>query len=145
MCPCLPLDLKKRFKLPVGYGHHYNKNLPLFLSIFYNPSFCFLYIKSFSKKERKYPDDTHAFLTGDLNKLYNEIEEDLDGLAKSLQKLGIVVHRPQTFDLSTVYSSPFWFSNSNNLYNVRDLNLVVGDHVIESPSYLASRYFESTG
>ena len=68
-------DLKKRFKLPVGYGHHYNKNLPLFLSIFYNPSFCFLYIKSFSKKERKYPDDTHAFLTGDLNKLYNEIEE----------------------------------------------------------------------
>ncbi len=77
--------------------------------------------------------------------LDDEIEEDLDGLAKSLQKLGIVVHRPRTFDFSTVYSSPFWFSNSNNLYNVRDLNLVVGDHVIESPSYLASRYFESTG
>ena len=32
--------------------------------------------------------------------LDDEIEEDLDGLAKSLQKLGIVVHRPRTFDFS---------------------------------------------
>ena len=35
-------------------------------------------------------------------------------------------------------------STSNNAYNVRDLNLVVGDMVIESPSHDASRYFETT-
>ena len=68
-------DLKKKFKLPVGYGHHYNKSFPLFLSLFYKPSFCFAYIKFFSKKDRRYPDDAHAFLTKDLNKLYSDIEE----------------------------------------------------------------------
>jgi len=77
--------------------------------------------------------------------LCDEVEEDLNGLATILQKLGVIVHRPQPFNLSNIYSSPFWCSNSNNLYNARDLNLVVGNSVIESPSYLASRYFESTG
>ena len=68
-------DLKKRFKLPVGYGHHYNNSFPLFLSLFHKPSFYFVYIKSFSKRNRKYPDDDHAFLTKDLNKLYNDVKE----------------------------------------------------------------------
>ena len=77
--------------------------------------------------------------------LYDEIEEDLDGLAKTLQDLGAIVHRPKAYDLSKIYSSPFWYSNSNNLYNARDLNLVVGNSIIESPSYYASRYDENTG
>ncbi len=76
--------------------------------------------------------------------LLDEVEEDLNEFAKILQKLGAVVHRPKPFDLSEFYSSPFWFSNSTNLYNVRDLNLVVGNQVIESPSYLESRYYETT-
>ncbi len=77
--------------------------------------------------------------------LYDEIEEDLDGLAATLKDLGAIVHRPKAYDLSKIYSSPFWYSNSNNLYNARDLNLVVGNSVIESPSYYASRYYETTG
>ncbi len=77
--------------------------------------------------------------------LYDEVEEDLDGLAKTLENLGAVVHRPKSYDLSQIYSSPFWYSNSNNLYNARDLNLIVGNNVIESPSYYASRYYENTG
>ena len=77
--------------------------------------------------------------------LSDEVEEDLNALATTLQKLGVIVHRPEPFNLSNIYSSPFWHSNSNNLYNARDLNLVVGNNVIESPSYLPNRYFESTG
>jgi len=77
--------------------------------------------------------------------LYDEIEEDLDGLAATLKDLGAVVHRPKAYDLTKIYSSPYWYSNSNNLYNARDLNLVVGNSVIESPSYYASRYYETTG
>jgi len=69
------IDLKKIFKLPVGYGHHFNKKYPLYLSLFYNPSFYFIYIKYFLKRNRKYPDDDHAFLTKDLNKLYDDIRE----------------------------------------------------------------------
>lgn len=75
---------------------------------------------------------------------YEEVEEDLDGLAETLRGLGVTVRRPQPFDLSEMYSTPFWSSTSNNIYNTRDLNLVVGNTVIESPSYLESRYFEAT-
>ena len=52
--------------------------------------------------------------------------------------------RPNVHDLSKFFSSPFWSSNGNNLYNVRDLNLVIGNHVIESPSHSISRFYEST-
>ena len=76
--------------------------------------------------------------------LYEEVEEDLDGLSNHLKKLGAVVHRPKSFDLSEVYSSPDWFSTSNNIYNKRDLNLVVGNNIIESPSYQINRYYETT-
>jgi glycine amidinotransferase/scyllo-inosamine-4-phosphate amidinotransferase 1 len=76
---------------------------------------------------------------------YQEVEEDLDGLAETLRRFGVTVHRPEPFDLSFMYGTPFWSSTSNNLYNTRDLNLVVGNCVIESPSYLESRYYETTG
>ena len=74
--------------------------------------------------------------------LYDEVEEDLDGLSNQLKKLGAVVHRPKSFDLSEIYSSPDWFSTSNNIYNTRDLNLVVGNSVIESPSYQINRFMK---
>tara|TARA_B100000579_G_C22842328_1_gene862305 strand:+ start:108 stop:1292 length:1185 start_codon:yes stop_codon:yes gene_type:complete len=76
--------------------------------------------------------------------LYQEVEEDLDGLADELKKLGAIVHRPKNFDLNEIYSTPEWNSTSNNIYNTRDLNLVVGNKVIESPSYQRNRYYETT-
>jgi N-dimethylarginine dimethylaminohydrolase len=75
---------------------------------------------------------------------YDEVSEDLQGLSDTLSSCGITVHRPEVFDLSEMYSSPYWSSTSNNVYNTRDLNLVVGNNVIESPSYLSSRYYETT-
>ena len=69
------IDLKKKFRLPVGYGHHFNESYPLYLSLFYNPSFCFIYMKFFLKRDRRYPDDDHAFFTKDLNKLYDDIRK----------------------------------------------------------------------
>ena len=74
---------------------------------------------------------------------YDEVGEDLQGLADTLKKLGVVVHRPTPYNQKEIFSTPFWSTNSNNSYNVRDLNLVVGNNVIESPSYLASRYYET--
>jgi len=75
---------------------------------------------------------------------YDEVEEDLDNLAKTLEKCGTIVHRPTPFDYSKFFNTPFWMSTSNNCYNTRDLNLVVGNSVIESPSYLESRYYETS-
>jgi len=76
---------------------------------------------------------------------YDEVCEDLDNLAKILKDLGVKVHRPEIFDFKKVISTPEWSSTSNNIYNTRDLNLVVGDNLIESPSYRKNRYFESSG
>ncbi len=72
-----------------------------------------------------------------------EVQEDLNGLADTIAKFGTTVHRPKVHDISRMYATPFWQSTGNNIYNVRDLHLVVGNTVIESPSYLRSRYFES--
>lgn len=74
----------------------------------------------------------------------DEIAEDLQGLCDTLKEFGVKVYRPEPYDLTRMYSSPFWASTSNNIYNTRDLNLVVGDTVVESPSHMASRYYETT-
>lgn len=74
----------------------------------------------------------------------DEVAEDLEGLAETLRSLGIKVYRPEPHDLTGMFRSPFWASTSNNIYNTRDLHLVVGNTVIESPSHMASRYFEAS-
>lgn len=73
----------------------------------------------------------------------DEIQEDLNGLAAAIASFGVTVHRPTVHDLARTFVTPFWQSTGNNSYNVRDLHLVVGNSVIESPSYLRSRYFEA--
>jgi len=74
---------------------------------------------------------------------YEEVEEDLDKLSAILSNLGSKVFRPTPFDYSRRLTSPYWASTSNNSYNVRDLNLVVGNTLIESASPLHSRFFEA--
>jgi glycine amidinotransferase/scyllo-inosamine-4-phosphate amidinotransferase 1 len=74
----------------------------------------------------------------------DEVQEDLDGLAAAITKAGVKVYRPSVHDIGKMYATPFWQSTGNNVYNVRDLHLVVGNSVIESPSHLRSRYFEAT-
>ena len=53
--------LKEKFRLPVGYGHHYRNINTIILSIFLIQVFIF-YIKrpNFNKK-KVYPDNDHAF------------------------------------------------------------------------------------
>jgi sialic acid synthase SpsE len=68
--------LKDKFKIPVGYGHHYKNEIPLFLSKHYSSSFSFIYVKKFSyRKNRVFPDDTHAFFLNDLMSLNQKLEE----------------------------------------------------------------------
>jgi len=75
--------------------------------------------------------------------LIAEVNEDLEGIAAVLRSAGVVIHRPCVHDLGRVFASPFgWSSTGNNLYNVRDLHLVIGDFVIESASPLKCRAYE---
>ena len=67
--------LKKKYKMPVGYGHHYKTPLPLYLSTFFSPNFYFIYIKNSFNKSKLIPDNEHAFFTNNLKKNLKELNE----------------------------------------------------------------------
>jgi len=68
--------LKKKFQLPVGYGHHYKNLSTVILSGFYQPDFYFFYIKSPTKNKMKiYPDNDHAIFFNKLKNLIDMIKE----------------------------------------------------------------------
>jgi len=75
----------------------------------------------------------------------DEVNEDLNGVSEVFKQFGIKVLRPKVHDITRMYSSPYgWNSTGNNIYNIRDLHLIVGNNVIESASPVRSRYFEAT-
>lgn len=77
--------------------------------------------------------------------LLDEVNEDLEGASEVFKQFGVTVHRPNVYDISRMYSSPYgWSSTGNNIYNLRDLHLIVGNNIIESASPLKCRYFEAT-
>jgi glycine amidinotransferase len=73
-----------------------------------------------------------------------ELIEDLDGMAKTLESLSVRVLRPidlaaDTADIRTLA----WSAAVVPPLNVRDISLVVGDEVIETAPMIRSRYFET--
>ena len=74
----------------------------------------------------------------------DEVEEDLDDLCKALTEFGVKIYRPERYGAEHVFSTPEWSASGKDLYNVRDLHLVVGDTVVVSSSPTRSRYFEPT-
>lgn len=77
--------------------------------------------------------------------LIDEVNEDLEAYCDAIRDFGAKVLRPKDYGVSTIYSTPHWDAAGNNLYNMRDLHLVVGNTLIESPSPTRHRYFEPMG
>ena len=77
--------------------------------------------------------------------LIDEVNEDLEELCDVLKKSGVKVYRPNSTSVGKVFSTPYWSAGGDRAYNMRDLHLVVGDTVIESPSQERHRYFEGIG
>ncbi len=73
----------------------------------------------------------------------DEIEEDIAGFTAILQKLGVEVIRPASWDSSVKIKTPLW--ETSQLYSLmpRDSVIVVGDVAIETPSPMRARLFES--
>ena len=70
------IDLKKRFRLRTGYGHHYCNDTAIFLSIYFKAEFVFVYIKdNLAAPKRIYPDHGHAIEICNLNKLNDDVED----------------------------------------------------------------------
>lgn len=69
--------------------------------------------------------------------------DDLGELASLLDSEGVKVRRPLPIDHAKPFSTPDW-SSPSGVYSAmpRDLMLVIGDEIIETPGAWRSRYFE---
>ncbi len=77
--------------------------------------------------------------------IIDEQNEDLDILTKTLQDLSIIVHRPDTRFAKKEFLSPTWKGKNWHYHCPRDLTLVIGKNIIETPSPIWDRQFETWG
>lgn len=74
--------------------------------------------------------------------IIEETEEDLNELVSSLENLGVIVHRPESIDLSKKFSTMDWISDGFFNYCPRDIVLSIGNTLIETPMSFRSRFLE---
>jgi N-dimethylarginine dimethylaminohydrolase len=76
-------------------------------------------------------------------RIIEETEEDLQALITVLQKSGIAVRRPETWPHEAKFSTIHWEAAGYYNYCPRDLLLVIGEHIIETPNVIRSRAQEA--
>ena len=76
-------------------------------------------------------------------RIIEETEEDLNTFAGVLEGLGITVRRPETWPHEAKFSTIHWESEGYYNYCPRDIILVIGDQIIETPNVIRSRALES--
>jgi glycine amidinotransferase len=69
---------------------------------------------------------------------------ELDNLANILSSNGITVYRPDALDKIVPFTTPSFRSELSSASNVRDLTLVYGNKLIETPTFVRNRYYENT-
>jgi N-dimethylarginine dimethylaminohydrolase len=72
-----------------------------------------------------------------------ETEEDLAKFIDVLKSQGIIVRRPKTWRHQASFSTIHWEAQGYYNYCPRDIMLVIGDQIIESPNVVRSRMFET--
>ncbi len=78
-------------------------------------------------------------------KMIEESQKELENLCNILKKSGANVLRPSQDHVGKIYSTPYYNSIGEIVYNARDLVLIVGDKIIECPSQEKYRLFETYG
>ena len=75
--------------------------------------------------------------------IIEETEEDLHEFIRVLKDLRITVKRPETWPHEAKFSTIHWESEGYYNYCPRDIMLVIGDHIIETPNVIRSRAQET--
>ncbi len=75
--------------------------------------------------------------------IIEETEEDLNKFAEALENLGIVVRRPETWPHEKKFSTINWETEGYYNYCPRDVLMVVGDQIIETPNVIRGRSQET--
>lgn len=76
--------------------------------------------------------------------IVEEAEEDLNEFASALRKLGVTVKQPETWPHEATFSTIHWKSRGYYNYCPRDILLVIGDNIIETPCVIRSRAQETS-
>ncbi|HUV13138.1 MAG TPA: inosamine-phosphate amidinotransferase 1 [Acidobacteriota bacterium] len=76
--------------------------------------------------------------------IIEETEEDLNAFVLVLEELGITVKRPETWPHEARFSTIHWESEGFYNYCPRDIMLVIGDQIIETPNVIRSRFQETS-
>ena len=69
-------------------------------------------------------------------------QRELDHFIHILESEGINVRRPDIVDFVQPYRSPYWSSRGFSTACPRDIFLIIGNEIIETPTCWRSRYFE---
>jgi glycine amidinotransferase len=73
-----------------------------------------------------------------------ELIQDVEGIVRTLEELGVKTHRPMDLDKNTTaVETPAWSAAVVPPLNVRDIALILGDEIIETAPMIRSRYFET--
>lgn len=75
--------------------------------------------------------------------IIEETQEDLNAFVAFLEGEGVTVKRPETWPHEAKFSTNDWESQGFYNYCPRDLMLVIGDQIIETPNVIRSRSQES--
>jgi|MDTC01.2.fsa_nt_gb glycine amidinotransferase len=77
--------------------------------------------------------------------VYEEAEEDLNGMIDVLEDFGVKVHRPDLthVDFTSNVSNGLWTTDQYEAYCPRDSVTVIGDKIIEGAMSLRARYHET--
>jgi glycine amidinotransferase len=76
--------------------------------------------------------------------LIDQRNQELDDLSATLERAGVTVHRPDVLDRIVPFTTPSFKSELSSASNVRDLTLVYGNKLIETPTFVRNRYYENT-
>jgi len=72
-----------------------------------------------------------------------ETEEDIAAFVAVLEETGVTVKRPETWPHEAKFSTVNWEAEGYYNYCPRDIMLVIGDQIIETPNVMRSRAQES--
>lgn len=75
--------------------------------------------------------------------ILEELAEDVDELARTLEKEGVLVHRPLVLKEAIQFKTPYWESTMIPALNIRDQAIIMGNEIIETPPQVRARYFEN--
>lgn len=73
----------------------------------------------------------------------DEVGEDLEDLCGVFKRAGVAVLRPEWVENSARFDTPNWSAVGFDIYNVRDLHIVIGDTLIAASPSSRFRLFET--